>query len=217
MYMKNFKRTTVMISLLGLLSSGLIACGGSKSGSSNVQGNVSVNGNSVTSTDTLNGTSVAASISNVSMYGSGYGTSSYYGSSYGSSSNSSATFTMNINGVSAQMTAQNINSVSQWPMQTFGNSSYYSSSYSGSFQVGAVSSMVDATDVAVIVLIANSTSSYTYSSNCIQYKQMGLIQNVQTGAIRAVIEQVGYGSSACGGTILPTALSEIQTLQSIMI
>jgi hypothetical protein len=210
--MKNFKRTAVMISLLGLLSSGLVACGGSKSGSSNVQGNVSINGNTVQSTDTLNGTSVAASISNVSMSGSSYGTSSYYGSSYGSGG--SATFTMNINGVSAQMTAPNINSVSTWPMQTFGSSSYYSYG-SGSFEVGAVSSMVDATDVAVVVLIANTTTSY--SSSCIQYKQMGLIQNVQTGAIRAVIEQVGYGTSACGGTVLPTALVEIQTLTSIMI
>jgi hypothetical protein len=195
--MNYLKRTALVIGLLGIISSGLVACGGSKgNSSSNVVGNVAVNGSTVTSTDTVNGVSIAASISNLTMY-----SNSYY--NYGGNSGG-ASFMLTVNNSSQQVTASNINT-GNWAQTSVG----------GQYVVYSTSEMIDSTDVALVVMI---TSYYGNNSGCSQYKQMGMIQNTSTGAIRSVSEQVGYGSS-CGGLtpILPSATALIAQLQSIMI
>lgn len=206
------KRILTIAALSGVFASGMVGC--SKGGDGNTSGNVSLNGTTSTSTDTVGGMPVTFTISTAG---------GYYGSSYG-------TVSVTMNGTQVQLTPMTMQSYYQQGPQQVQLQSYTGVQYA----VLAAAICADQTQqniyqptcsqVAVITWIQPSTNSqmgggyYGYAPQFnpqMPAMQVGILKD-QTGNILAGIEKVGYAASVNGAAMSP-ALSTATDLTNWLI
>ncbi len=190
------KRLITILGLLGFVFSGLVGCAKGSSSASNISGNVSISGSTITSSDTVNGQILNVSVSGLNMpynaFNSGYS---------GGQGTLNASVTVN-------------GSVANLPISVVSAASYQGaySNYVGPYIVYSTARCVDTTCANVALVIWVSTSQYSNS----QLKQIGMIENLSTGTIRAAMEQVGYTSNTGMSPVLPSADQLIASMQAVM-
>ncbi len=187
--MKQTMKLVVTLGVLGFVLSNMVACAKNGGSASNVSGNVSISGSTISSSDTVNGQTMSVVISNLTMMNSA---SSYnpWGSGGGQGLLNS---TVNVNGATNTI---------QTPVEPFGYSNQNAQpGYIGPYAVYSEAQCMDTACQNVGLILWLSPQQ---SSQGTQFKQMGMVQNLSNQTVVAAAEQVGYVPPSTLTPQLPT-------------
>ena len=197
--MNTIKRLALTIGVIGLVFSGLVGCAkGGGGGSGNIIGNASISGSVVTASNSVNGQPLSVTVSGLQSMSNSY----YSGYNAGTLS-----FSIAINGQSQQL---------QTSIVTPSSYNSAQSANMGNYTVYSMAECVDTACQNVGLVIWISTASYYGSSNGSQMSQIGLIDNLSNGTIRAAAGQTGYPSNSGMSPVLQSGPALITQMQGVM-